>query len=85
MDTEIGLLATVPALSRACTVKLNAPAALGAPPMTPLEEFKASPFGSCPPVTDHTSGGDPPVEFFYTDDHYRSFRGFRVRPAQVRQ
>lgn len=20
------------------------------------------------------SGGDPPVEFFYTDDHYRSFR-----------
>lgn len=24
------------------------------------------------------SGGDPPVEFFYTDDHYRSFR--RVEP-----
>jgi ribonuclease T1 len=20
------------------------------------------------------SGGDPPAEFFYTDDHYRSFR-----------
>lgn len=22
------------------------------------------------------SGGDPPAEFFYTDDHYRSFRRF---------
>ena len=22
------------------------------------------------------SGGDPPTEFFYTDDHYRSFRRF---------
>ena len=22
------------------------------------------------------SGGDPPVEYFYTDDHYRSFRRF---------
>ena len=22
------------------------------------------------------SGGNPPVEFFYTDDHYRSFRRF---------
>ncbi len=22
------------------------------------------------------AGGDPPVEFFYTDDHYRSFRHF---------
>jgi guanyl-specific ribonuclease Sa len=22
------------------------------------------------------AGGDPPVEFFYTDDHYRSFRRF---------
>ena len=24
------------------------------------------------------AGGDPPVEFFYTDDHYRSFR--RIDP-----
>lgn len=31
------------------------------------------------------TGGDPPIEYWYTDDHYRSFRGFRVRPAQVRQ
>lgn len=24
------------------------------------------------------TGGDPPVEFWYTDDHYRSFRSFEV-------
>ena len=24
------------------------------------------------------TGGDPPVEYFYTDDHYRSFRRFEV-------
>lgn len=24
------------------------------------------------------TGGDPPVEYFYTDDHYRSFRAFEV-------
>ncbi len=24
------------------------------------------------------TGGDPPVEYFYTDDHYRSFRTFEV-------
>ena len=28
------------------------------------------------------SGGDPPVEFFYTDDHYRSFR--RIAPGTGR-
>jgi guanyl-specific ribonuclease Sa len=28
------------------------------------------------------AGGDPPVEFFYTDDHYRSFR--RVDPGAAR-
>jgi guanyl-specific ribonuclease Sa len=26
------------------------------------------------------AGGDPPVEFFYTDDHYRSFRRFARAP-----
>ncbi len=26
------------------------------------------------------TGGDPPVEFWYTADHYRSFRAFEVRP-----
>ncbi|HJW46480.1 MAG TPA: ribonuclease domain-containing protein [Lysobacter sp.] len=31
------------------------------------------------------TGGDPPTEYWYTNDHYRSFRGFKVRPAQVRQ
>jgi guanyl-specific ribonuclease Sa len=25
------------------------------------------------------SGGDPPTEFWYTDDHYRSFRRVEVR------
>lgn len=25
------------------------------------------------------SGGDPPAEFYYTDDHYRSFRRIEVR------
>lgn len=29
------------------------------------------------------TGGDPPREFFYSDDHYRSFR--RFTPAQVRK
>ncbi|GAB2628281.1 guanyl-specific ribonuclease [Novilysobacter erysipheiresistens] len=24
------------------------------------------------------TGGDPPVEYFYTDDHYRSFRRFQI-------
>ena len=24
------------------------------------------------------TGGDPPVEYFYTDDHYRSFRRFQL-------
>ena len=28
------------------------------------------------------SGGNPPAEFFYTDDHYRSFR--RFTPAESR-
>lgn len=31
------------------------------------------------------SGGDPPVEYFYTNDHYRSFRRFEPSRAQVRQ
>ena len=26
------------------------------------------------------TGGDPPVEYWYTDDHYRSFRAFQVSP-----
>jgi guanyl-specific ribonuclease Sa len=26
------------------------------------------------------SGGDPPREFYYTPDHYRSFRPIEVRP-----
>jgi guanyl-specific ribonuclease Sa len=31
------------------------------------------------------AGGDPPVEFFYTDDHYRSFRRFaRASTADAR-
>lgn len=31
------------------------------------------------------TGGDPPVDYFYTDDHYRSFRRFEPSRAQVRQ
>ena len=30
-------------------------------------------------------GESPPIDYWYTDDHYRSFRGFKVQPAQVRQ
>lgn len=26
------------------------------------------------------TGGDPPVAYWYTDDHYRSFREFKVPP-----
>lgn len=28
------------------------------------------------------AGGDPPVEFFYTDDHYRTFRRFEWEPQR---
>ncbi|MDQ2701645.1 MAG: ribonuclease [Pseudomonadota bacterium] len=28
------------------------------------------------------AGGDPPVEYFYTDDHYRSFRHFEPRGSR---
>jgi Guanyl-specific ribonuclease Sa len=28
------------------------------------------------------SGGDPPVEYFYTDDHYGSFRRFEPGAAR---
>lgn len=27
------------------------------------------------------TGGEPPVEYFYTDDHYRSFRRFELQGA----
>ena len=30
------------------------------------------------------TGGDPPVEYFYTDDHYRSFRRFEAGYSQPR-
>ena len=30
------------------------------------------------------TGGDPPVEYFYTDDHYRSFRRFEAGSGQPR-
>ncbi|MDH5177348.1 MAG: ribonuclease, partial [Gammaproteobacteria bacterium] len=26
------------------------------------------------------TGGEPPTEFFYTDDHYRSFRRLEAAP-----
>ena len=29
------------------------------------------------------AGGDPPSEFFYSDDHYRSFRGFPAARAEA--
>ncbi|KGM53409.1 hypothetical protein N799_07455 [Lysobacter arseniciresistens ZS79] len=28
------------------------------------------------------TGGDPPAEYYYTDDHYRSFRRFDWEPAR---
>lgn len=30
------------------------------------------------------TGGDPPVEYWYTDDHYRSFRRFEVGSGVAR-
>ena len=30
------------------------------------------------------SGGQPPVEYFYTDDHYRSFRRFTLDGSETR-
>ncbi len=29
------------------------------------------------------TGGDPPVDWYYTDDHYESFRPFRPAPAEA--
>jgi len=31
------------------------------------------------------AGGDPPAEYFYTDDHYGSFRRFEAAPAGRRR
>lgn len=30
------------------------------------------------------SGGQPPIEYFYTDDHYRSFRRFTLDGSETR-
>lgn len=29
------------------------------------------------------TGGQPPREYWYTDDHYRSFRRFQIQPSEV--
>jgi ribonuclease T1 len=31
------------------------------------------------------TGGDPPVEYWYTQDHYRSFRRFELPPPEARR
>lgn len=31
------------------------------------------------------TGGDPPTEYWYTDDHYRSFRAFTLDGADARE
>lgn len=31
------------------------------------------------------TGGDPPAEYWYTDDHYRSFRKFTLDGAEARE
>jgi len=31
------------------------------------------------------TGGDPPVEYWYTQDHYRSFRRFELPPLEARR
>ncbi|UNK48320.1 ribonuclease [Lysobacter sp. S4-A87] len=31
------------------------------------------------------TGGDPPVEYWYTQDHYRSFRRFELPPLETRR
>lgn len=31
------------------------------------------------------TGGDPPVEYWYTQDHYRSFRRFALPPLETRR
>jgi ribonuclease T1 len=31
------------------------------------------------------TGGEPPSEYWYTDDHYRSFRGFKLPRPEVQQ
>jgi len=31
------------------------------------------------------AGGDPPIEYFYSDDHYRSFRRFKPLHAEARR
>lgn len=29
------------------------------------------------------TGGQPPHDYWYTDDHYRSFRRFQIQPSEV--
>jgi hypothetical protein len=54
------LLAAPAAESVACTVKLNAPLALGVPVMLPFV-FRLRPPGSAPAAMDHVYGGVPPL------------------------
>ena len=39
----------------ALTVKVEVPDAVGVPEMFPVEEFRVSPAGSAPELTDHTA------------------------------
>ena len=48
--------------SLACTVKLNAPAAVGVPENWPVEAFRVSPPGKAPTVTLQVTGEMPPLK-----------------------
>ena len=48
------------ALSCSRTVKLDAPAAAGVPPIAPVDAFSERPAGSDPALTDQASGAVPP-------------------------
>lgn len=54
-DWEVG------AESDTCTVKFDTPVVVGVPEIIPVLALSASPEGKLPDVTDHESGGVPPL------------------------
>src|ERR1019366_3874080 len=52
-----------PLASTTLTVKLEVPAVVGVPEITPVEVFSVSPAGSVPEVSENLNGAVPPVTF----------------------
>jgi hypothetical protein len=59
--SENTVLATWLATSATCAVKIDVPAAVGVPLMTPVEAFRLRPAGKPPLVIDQVFGAVPPL------------------------